>query len=374
MVTYEEIKLSFEKRKCNLLTSEKEYIEMCTNKIKFKKFNYIASCNHNHVVFYNVFISRNTGVVCPSCKNKNNGLISKEKRKNNKIELLEQEYKCIQYFMELTCETFNVMKAFDGCNSDIIFKPNHNLSNEWVGIQVKSNFKLNRTYCFSILNDYKDCLLFLMCMENKKMWLIPSNIIKNQQKLSIGVNKSKYSIYEVSPENINDKLFELYNKNFKNTFENLNIPKCIYQSREKEFRYFREKLLNYIPFENNDMEGLVYDFKIGNKKIQEKIGGCDKSDPRRFIFSLCKNNGKRKQIQYDISDNNIYWLNCADKKYFFVIPEKILIDRNYIGNKYSKKVLKINPINVSKNNLWLKPYIFCYENIDKEELLQILEL
>ena len=126
------------------------------------------------------------------------------------------------------------------------------------------------------------------------------------------------------------------------------------------------------------MEGLVYDFKIGNKKIQEKIGGIDKNQNTRFIFSICKNNGnkfgKRNQTQYDINDNDIYWLNCSDKKYFFVIPEKILIDNNFIGNKYSKKVLMINPTNVYKNNLWLKPYMFDYENIDSENLLAILNL
>ena len=152
MVTYEEIKLSFEKRKCKLLTNEKDYNEMCDNKIKFKKFNYIASCNHNHIVFYNVFISRNTGIICPSCVNKNNGIINKEKRKINKNELIEQEYNCIKYFMDLTFANFTVIKAFDGCSADIIYKPNNVLSNEWVGIQVKSNLKLNKTYSFSILH------------------------------------------------------------------------------------------------------------------------------------------------------------------------------------------------------------------------------
>ena len=377
MVTYNDIKISFAERKCNLLTSENEYTEMCDKKIKFKKFNYIASCNHTHVVFYNVFISRNTGIICPSCISKNNRLVIKEKRKLNKTECFELEYYCIKYFMELTCEKFNVVKAFDGCSADMIFKPKSDVDlNEWVGIQVKSTCKLNKTYQFSILNDYKDCLLFLMCVEDKKMWLIPSNIIQNQQKLSIGVNKSKYSIYEVNTNNINEKLFQYYHENFKNHFENLNIPKCIYQAREKEFRHFRESLLDFILFENNDMEGLVYDFKIGEKRIQEKIGGPHKADPRKFIFCLCKNNGancgKVNQIQYDIKDNDIYWLNCSNKKYFFVIPEKILIDQNYIGNQYSKKTIKINPSNISKNQLWLQPYLFDYENINKEKLLEIL--
>jgi hypothetical protein len=276
----------------------------------------------------------------------------------------------------LTSLNFSVIKAFDGCQADIIFKLKDKDSNEWVGIQVKSTSKLNKTYSFTILNDYKDCLLFLMCLEDKKMWLIPSNIVKNQQKLSIGVNKSKYKIHEVSLNNINEKLFKLFNNNNKNTFENLNIPKCIYQAREKDFRNYRENMLYFIHFENNDMEGLVYDFKIGNKKIQEKIGGIDKRYPNRFVFCICKNNGtisgKRYQKQYDINDNDIYWFNCSNKKYFFVVPEKILIDHDFIGNKSSKKIFRIDPTNFSQYNLWLKPYMFDYENINKEKLLEIL--
>ena len=165
----------------------------------------------------------------------------------------------------------------------------------------------------------------------------------------------------------------------------MNIPRNIYQQREQIFRNFREETIKYINFGYDEMEGTVYDFKINNYKIQEKISKkYDKEN--RYLFFLCKNNGKLKEknnkIQYDIGDNDFYWLNCENKKIFFVIPEKILIEKGYIGNKEenkNKQFLKF-PI---KNDFyikskWVQPYIFNYETINEEEnknrLLDLLNL
>jgi hypothetical protein len=60
------------------------------------------------------------------------------------------------------------------------------------------------------------------------------------------------------------------------------------------------------------------------------------------MFGLCKNNGRKNDgkhklnKQYDIGDNNLYWLNCTDKKYFYVIPEYVLIEKDYIGTTTNK--------------------------------------
>ena len=116
------------------------------------------------------------------------------------------------------------------------------------------------------------------------------------------------------------------------------------------------------------MEGTVYDFKIGNLKLQEKVAKKD-NEKELYRFSMCKHNGgKEKNIQYDIGDNDFYWLNCDNKKTFFVIPEKILIEKGFIGNKNKKILFKINIKNIS----WIKEYMFDYGNIDKDLLLNIL--
>ena len=127
------------------------------------------------------------------------------------------------------------------------------------------------------------------------------------------------------------------------------------------------------------MEATVYDFKIGNIKIQEKVTKI--SDDNKCMFQLCKNNGtkngKQNQKQYDIGDNDFYWLNCDDKKTFFVIPEAALINRGIIGNNDGKRSMffKITIKELLHKSIsWLQPYMFNYEDLDKERLLTTLDL
>jgi hypothetical protein len=128
------------------------------------------------------------------------------------------------------------------------------------------------------------------------------------------------------------------------------------------------------------MEGSVYDFKIGDLKVQEKVAKI--SDDNKSVFQLCKNNGrvnnKQNQCQYDIGDNDFYWINCDNKKNFFVIPEKTLVNKKLVGNEKENNNRKIFKITIKetlhKSISWLQPYMFDYENIDKERLLHVLNL
>jgi hypothetical protein len=377
---YENIIEEFNKQNCKLLTTQEEYIDILKNTKNVYRLNYIASCGHTHIVFYNVFKSRGTGIVCPSCKNKKIGDDKKEKMKNNemsKTSTIEQEFKFIKTFQELVKNEFNIIKAFDGCNIDLIFKPNIILEDNWVGIQVKTTNVRHLTYSFHINNIYKNCLILLYCVEDNKMWLIPENIIGNQKKISIGYNKSKYNIYQINENTVINKLNELYIQTTKFNFNIINIPTNFYQQREQIFRNFREEKINYINFEYDEMEGTVYDFKINNFKVQEKVAKISDKE-NRYIFFLCKNNGSSNKIQYDIGDNDFYWLNCDNKKTFFVIPESILIKKGIIGNKIennNKQTLKITVKKELHNkSSWLQDYMFDYENIDKDRLLYLLKL
>ena len=376
---YENVIEEFNKQNCKLLTTKEEYIDILKNTKNVYRLNYIASCGHTHIVFYNVFKSRGTGIVCPSCKNKKIGYDKKEKMKNNemsKTSTIEQECKFINQIQLFLKNDFEIIKAFDGCNIDIIFKPKNIIDDKWVGIQVKTTNVRHLTYSFHINNIYKNCLLLFYCCEDETMWLIPENIIGNQKKVSIGYNKSKYNIYKICKDNLINKLNEFYNKTTNFEFDKLNTPTCIYQQREQFFRKYREEKIKFLNFGYDNIEGTVYDFKIKNFKVQEKVAKISDKE-NRYIFFLCKNNGSSNKIQYDIGDNDFYWLNCDNKQTFFVIPEKNLIDKGFIGNKIennNKQTLKITVKKELHNkSSWLQHYMFDYENIDKDRLLYLFK-
>lgn len=370
---YTTVVAEFEKQNCKLLTNEEEHSKLLIETKKGNyKLNYIASCGHEHTVFFNVFKSRGTGIVCPKCKNKQISENKKNKMNNNEISktyTTEQEHTFILKFQEWVCNDFTIIKAFDGCNVDLIFKPNSVTSDEWVGIQVKTNNVRHLTYSFHLHTTYKDCLLLFYCCEDETMWIIPENTILNQKKVSIGYNKSKYNVYKTSMATLITNLSQLYTSTSKFSFETLNRPKNIYQQREQEFRKYRQEKIDFIQFDYDNMEGTVYDFKIGKFKIQEKIAKMYDIE-NRHCFQLCKNNGKHNQIQYDIGDNDYYWLNCDNKIHFFVIPENILIERGIVGNQKKTTSFKIS-VNEQLHNRskWLAPYLFNYTQLDKDRLL-----
>jgi hypothetical protein len=377
---YENVVEEFNKRGCLLLNTKEEYNEITKTAFKSNyRLKYTASCGHDHIVFYNVFKSRGTGIKCPSCVNKKIGNDTKEKMKNNEITKIckvEQEFNFIQILKELIKDEFEIIKAFDCCLVDIILKPKNILENKWIGIQVKTTNNRYLTYSFHMNNNYKDCLLLFYCCEDESMWLIPENIILNQKKVSIGFNKSKYNIYKVTKDNIINKLQELYTITTKFEFDILNTPINIYQQREQDFRKYRESKIDFIKFEYDEMEATTYDFKIGNYKIQEKVTKLNKEN--RYLFFMCKSNGitnkKINHIQYDIGDNDFYWLNCENKKIFFVIPEQILVEKQLVGNIKNKLSLKVTIKDILHPlSSWLQPYMFDYDNIDKERLLNIIK-
>lgn len=327
--------------------------------------------------------SRGTGIICPSCKTTQNSKIIKEKIQNNemsKIANIEQEFNFIMQIKEKLKDNFNIVKAFDGCKVDIIFKPNNIQEDKWVGIQVKTTKERRLTYSFHINNYYDNCLLMLHCIDDDTTWIIPENIIGKQCKISIGFNKSKYNIYKIRKEDIASQLYELYKTTRQYSFNELNLPLSYYQQREQDFRKYREEKLPFIKFDYNEMEGHVYDFKIANYKIQEKVSIINPTNNKCY-FCIIKNDGnkenKRCFKKYDTGDNDFYWLNCDDKKTFFLIPEKILIDKGIIGNdnqKYKKQLKITIQTPLHKKTAWLAYYMFDYTNLDKERLLNLLSI
>jgi hypothetical protein len=374
--TYESISSNFENKNCKLCYTKEEFENYYKN--NKQKLKYIASCGHNNEVSWKNFNSLNQGIICPSCVNKNAGIKLKILySNNNKLSSLEQEFKCINYFKELLDGSFISIKSFDGCKADIAIQKFDTTEDLWLGIQVKTtNKKTDRDQYYFRLNEgkYDDCLILCICEEDKKMWLIPYEDVKGLKTIGIA-QKSKYNKYEITKEILISKLNYYFDLCNKFNFEILDTPTSKSQQQEQLYRKIRETKIDFIQFKNNNMEGLVYDFMIENKKVQEKVGTIIRNNYNSYLFNIskysCRIDGKCKNKCYEEADNDIYWLNCKNGK-FYVIPEDVLISKEFIGKNCNKEKLYVSLTN--KNTKWCNEYLFDYNNVDKERLLKILNL
>jgi hypothetical protein len=370
---YEKLCKMFSDKNCQVTMTSEQFQENYKNNTC--KINYIASCGHQNTVSYKNFTTLNQGINCPKCVHKNNSLKLKELYSNgNNLSSLNQEFNSINYFKNLIDNHFIVIKSFDGCKADITIKKFEETEDLWLGIKLKKTIKKTEReqYYFRLNNGkYNNCLILCVCDEDKKMWLIPYEEVNGLKTIGIA-KKSKYNKYEVTIENLIEKLNHYYMTISKTQFDILDTPTSIFQQQEQQYRKIREEKVNFVEFKNNNIEGLVYDFKIGEKKVQEKVGTIMHSNNDSYSFNLvkykCRINGKCKNQCYDEGDNDLYWLNCKNGK-FYVIPEEELIVHGYIG-KVGKEKLYLSPTN--KNTEWCNKYLFNYENIEKNKLLEII--
>jgi len=372
--TYEDVAKKFFDKGCNITMTKEEFNEVYKN--NNCKINYNAVCGHENIVSYKNFTTLNQGINCPTCVNKNASIKLKELySNNNKLSSLEQELKCINYFKELVGDFFTTIKSFDGCKADIAIRKNDITEDLWLGIQVKTTIKkTERNQYYFRLNsgNYDGCLILCVCEEDKKMWLIPYEEVKGLKTIGVA-QKSKYNKYEVTKDNLINTLTNYYDMSIKFNFSILDTPTSDSQKQEQKYRKIRETKIDFISFKNNEMEGFVYDFMIGNQKVQEKVGTITHNNNNACSFSLnkydCRVNGKCKQKCYEEGDNDLYWLNCKNDK-FYVIPENILISKGFIGKDCTKLKLYVSPTNV--NTDWCNEYLFDYNNVDKERLLKLI--
>lgn len=370
--TYDCVCKVFSDKNCQLVMTNEEFNQNYKNNTC--KINYIASCGHENVVSYKNFTTLNQGINCPSCVNNNTAEKLKQYRVGENKNSLIQELNCINYFKNLIDKQFIINKPFDGCKADIVIKEIEQEQDLWLGIQVKTtNKKTDRDQYYFRLNNgnYENCLILCICDEDKRMWLIPYEDVSGLKTIGVA-NKSKYNKYEVTSENVIEKLNHYYSIIHKSSFEDYNIPTSITQQQELKYREIREEAVNFVEFTNNNIEGLVYDFKIGEKKVQEKVGSVVHGNCNCYAFSLvkykCRIDGRCKTHCYEEGDNDLYWLHCKNGK-FYVIPEHELIVHGHIG-KTGKTMLYVSPTN--KNTEWCNTYLFDYDNIDKERLLKII--
>jgi len=361
---------------CVLLTTEDEMRSICRETKKgYAKVRYIASCGHPHQVYSHVFIGRLTGVKCPTCKKKEYAIMAKTNARceDGQSTKMKQEDDGIEYIKTVLAPHYTVRKTVEGCLADCVIQPKEASDDAWLRIQVKTTQKPLRDYGFNCSSRYRNCIILCLCMSDKKMWLLNGNNITVSCKIAIGLKKSKYDQHEVTTDTIASKLLEYYRDTSLATWEDSNTPISPYQQAERHFRAFVESKCPFLPFEYTEKGNMVYDFTIHGLKVQEKIGSIYKN---KAMFTLHKNNGKTNKIRkfqpYKLGDNDFYWLNFPDKRYFLVLPEHVLVLHGFIANglQPGKKHISINAKKIP-NSKFGQEYLFDYNNFDIPRLTSL---
>ena len=115
---------------------------------------------------------------------------------------IELEQYSIMYLQDLIKKHYDLKITFDGCLADVAIKPKIIKEDSWMMIQAKSTYKPTRGYNFKCAKEYKDCIIFCLCDNDKKMWIFDGDTMTIKYKIAIGLNKSKYDDNEVTKDGI----------------------------------------------------------------------------------------------------------------------------------------------------------------------------
>lgn len=373
-INYKKIIDIFNSKNCELLTTEDEYNDLIKNKVpSLVSFKYIASCGHENNIVLISFKLRNLGIICRKCKNKevkNNAIeISK------KVNYIHREIDFTKKFQIFISDKFESKLTNEGAKTDLIIKPINIKSDKWLCIQIKTTQDIcHNVYAFTIQSNYANHIIICHCINDDKYWLIPFNDI-NTSKISIGKKGgSKYIQYYTEKNDIKIELLKYYN-NTDLYLEKDSIISANKSANKEEL--YRQKIYNYCSFlniEKPQYTNMVFDLIINNKKIQEKVIN-QKENGFGYTGLIFKRFGCRKVQNYNCYDNDFYWFHVSDTSSFFIIPEFELYEKDIISLLHieGKKGIYLHlDYNVEYKHNWAYKYLFDYENIDKEKLLNIL--
>jgi len=367
---YQTVKKRFDDKQCKLLLTEVNFDEIYIN--SSSSLSYIATCGHNCQTDYNHFNSYDdSGLLCKYCLNKKVSEDLKNRYSGeNRLKTTKIEYEAIKYLIEILKNNFQCIKADDGCKADIIIKPLNILTDEYIGLQIKSTENKNKrnSYNFKIANkSYENMAIICICVNDEKIWCFENEHIKDLNILTVS-QTSKYNKFELNKLNIDEYILGIYNKLKKNSFDILNKASNLKTQQEQFYKQHRINMIDFLDFNQSDMEGTVYDFLIDDIKFQEKVGTLADNEIDN-VYYLSKKCGKNKSQCYEEGDNDFYWLNNKDFNSFYIIPESVLIEKNIVG-RIDKIPVKFR---ISKNaNLWTNAYEFSYLDIDKPRLIKLI--
>lgn len=363
---YEDIKMYLALKGIVLFTSKEEFEILKGD----KRVTIVSNCLH---VIENILLSsiihNGCGILCKKCTRYyrvENGKIIKKIYDNKDNNIIEG--KSIMLLSNMLEKDFNVLRTHETCINDLIIKPKNINQDKWLPLQLKATKGYDSMgYRFSIKKKkYENCITILISLSDERFWMFDDcHNISNQVSISIGLTESKYSKYEINKKNISNVLLDLYNSGKNITIDKYNgmKPQSEFSLIEYEYRILRENQLDFINFEYPIIQHQCFDFIVNNHKIQEKVGNQTSKNVVKFDITKRKNNQK---ICYDKNDNDYYWLHMPNKRNFFVIPEKILTEEEYVAADTPKQLYILD----SNENidLWYNKFKFDYTNIDQEKL------
>jgi hypothetical protein len=370
-VDYAVIKNTYESQGCKLLTTEEEYMA-ARNDVQLKGvwFDIISICGHPEKSLYYSFTESNTCLYCKTCTHdRAKNLLSDMSRTpyGNSTSLMTQK-RAIDSVKEMCSDMFEIVKTKDGCDSDILVRPKGVVNDSWLKVKLKSTVFGDDDIKFRIPKIH-DSVYLMISVTSKDMWIFtPDELLVRTYYM-----QTKRGVYEdhfvACSYNLKDRLSALYTiSTYNHAFIEANMP--ISPAMQLEYNYIikREKTLDFLPFERNDVTGAVYNFKIGDTKFQENTFSRQMGKTS-MTASMSKNarrvNGQASRQPYEVGDNDFYWLNKNDDtQEFYVIPESELEKRTYLktSSESGKMYLGIGP-----NVDWLKQFKFCYITIQMEK-------
>jgi hypothetical protein len=219
-------------------------------------------------------------------------------------------------------------------------------------------------------------MLFISLSDNI-MWLFPPNIIKFVSKLKINkLEENNFSQYKIDQTLLTNKLeeyYSLYNNiqvSYNDSLLKINNSN-IHIKIEYEYKKKRIDVIKFLKFQNPITNFESYNFTINNYKIQECVSFISKYNQ---IVSIHKKvNGTACAFSY--LDNDFYWIHERVFDNFYLIPSKILFQKEYLSSEISNGKTSLN---IDTNQSWLSEYIFSYQTINQKEnknkLLKIFNL
>ena len=246
---YEKVYDTFTNKGCSLITNKEEYFEL--KKIcKIPKLNYIASCGHIHSVHYNVFKSRNTGVICPKC------VINKNKQFSGKITISGQSINhyyhdiAITYIVSLIKNNYTYKYTHEGHTIDLLIKPVEESSDLWLQLKIKTtNGVCKDSYGFNNNNsNYKECIIICICNNDKKMWLFDVHDINNIQKIKV------YNIEEGSIIR-NENVLNVHINVDIHSMRYFDVVDVLYDIKQRISKIFGQRILLIEGDVNNSYKG-----------------------------------------------------------------------------------------------------------------------